>query len=526
MSMGAHWSKAAMGLTFGVSSLAAIYVAALGFYIFVGGIAPLALLQNGMSTDIRNAVVNGDWAGVRRSIQGAFALEHTYTIIGNASSDSLFELQRGNIVKRDTRIPLMSASKFVAATVIESAAYRTHVDGKSILSLESKVSDYFDWWTTDPVDHRAHITLRDLLHFRSGLKRSGPDEHDGYKYISSGAYESVAGWERVVRSIYDASFMTEAAWDSSSEKTRIFGAAPLTVRRLLFKYGSQHLSVAGLMALKAYNFHARKAAGTADSDLKVSNALAPHWNTGTGVASIKSWDELMEDCLITPAKIDVAPHWHPYLHGGAMRFDDNKVGRPFSSIFLDRKGQPDSDKDHTGYNAYFPNDLGASLGASPAQYAKFMHSLLRGDIIPKDALPELLGGAGDARSGAQAKRDDVDHGGNLRWGAHGLVPRPGAATALELMKPKREPTQYMHGAWRVGHNSVHSLGFYGSLPWIDCSSDDPKEHHFGLIFAHAREKLYSDAVTLVSRASVATAVFAVLLLVMRLSSWSSGVPNK
>jgi len=529
MLMGAKVSKTAiaLGLTFSISSLAAVYAVAFGFYIFIGGLAPLALQQNGLSTNIRAAVANGDWGEVRRSIQGAFGLGHTYTIVGNASSDSLFELQRGTLVKRDKRIPLMSASKFVAATVINSAAHRTHVDGKPILTLETKVSEYFSWWTTDPADHRSHITLRDLLHFRSGLKRAGFVEHEGYKYLEQGAYESVSQWEQAVNKVYAASKESQAHWEedeNNPEKQMLhtFGAQKLSISRLLFKYGSQHLTVAGLMALKAYNFHARHEANTANSDLQVSEALKPHWNKDTGDASLKSWDDMMRDCLTIPGKIEDASDWHSSLHGGEMRFDDNKVARPFSSLFWDSKQRDKNTKDRTGYNAHFPYDLGASLGASPAQYAKFMHSLLRGDIVPKATLPVLLGGEGDTRSIAQAKRDDTNHNGNLRWGAHGLVAAPKAASFRELLKPKREPTQYMHGAWRVGHNSVHSLGFYGSLPWVDCSSDDPKEHHFGLIFAHAREKIFHDMCSMVGKAlynaCLATIVLGALLIAIQLSS--------
>ena len=53
---------------------------------------------------------------MRRSIQDAFGLDSTDTIVGNASSASLFELQRGSLVERDTRIPL-PASAFEAAQI-------------------------------------------------------------------------------------------------------------------------------------------------------------------------------------------------------------------------------------------------------------------------------------------------------------------------------------------------------------------------------------------------------------------------
>ena len=181
---------------------AMLYLGALGMYIFLGGIGPLSLLQNGLSEEITHGVATGDLEAARRSIL-ASVLRQSYTIVGNGKTTSLFELQRGSI-KRDTRLPLMSASKLATAAAVHSAAYRMRDSrnqrGDRLFHLGSKPSDFLDWWTTDPEDFRSYITVHDLLAMRTGLVNPG---FGGA--FRKGSDASLGGWEHYARKIYDSS---------------------------------------------------------------------------------------------------------------------------------------------------------------------------------------------------------------------------------------------------------------------------------------------------------------------------------
>jgi CubicO group peptidase (beta-lactamase class C family) len=71
-------------------------------------------------------------------------------------------LEKGKL-SMTTPVLLASSSKYPAAVAIAGAVQDGHI------AFETRVHTVFPWWTRDPTDSRANVTLRHLLTFTSGL---------------------------------------------------------------------------------------------------------------------------------------------------------------------------------------------------------------------------------------------------------------------------------------------------------------------------------------------------------------------
>ena len=88
--------------------------------------------------------------------------------VGTAADGIVFEYSRGNITA-DQHVLTASTSKWPSAMALAGVV----ADG-AIHSLDSLVSDYVPWWSTNKSDPRAHVTLRHLLSFTSGFGTGQP----------------------------------------------------------------------------------------------------------------------------------------------------------------------------------------------------------------------------------------------------------------------------------------------------------------------------------------------------------------
>jgi hypothetical protein len=190
----------------------------------------------------------------------------------------------------------------------------------------------------------------------------------------------------------------------------------------------------------------------------------------------------MDDCIIEPAGITAAARWHRALPDGRFGYD---TAFDFLGPVLFASAP--------ARNPHFPVALDAALGASPEQYARFLRALLAGTLFNPRPLrshairlcPSCDERAGKAALMAFLSRDDASGALAARgrvWGAHGLQPNrarhPLVTTVAE--------TPYARGSW-LAHpeGAVHSLGAFGTCPWVDVSSADPRQHHYGLIVGNS-----------------------------------------
>jgi len=110
----------------------------------------------------------GDMWQPLRDLLESWELTENYAVtIGNASGQ-LFKYEGGKMTI-DTLIPTGSTSKWPSALMFAGLV----ADG-TFASLDSKVSDYLPWWTTDPADDRSLVTIRMLLSFTSGFGDGDP----------------------------------------------------------------------------------------------------------------------------------------------------------------------------------------------------------------------------------------------------------------------------------------------------------------------------------------------------------------
>ncbi len=109
-----------------------------------------------------------------------------------------------------------STSKWVTAAIILSLVERGE------LALDAPPQEYIEFWTSDPVDPLSRVTLAQLLSFTSGLEEAAFCSNLG-----------AADFETCIESNYEANLVEPVE--------------PGTA----FYYGSTHMQVAGLMAMRA-----------------------------------------------------------------------------------------------------------------------------------------------------------------------------------------------------------------------------------------------------------------------------------
>ncbi len=140
----------------------------------------------------------------------------------------------------DTSYQSASTSKLVSATIILSLVDR------GVLSLDDHPQQYIAWPAGGPA---AQMTLRQLLAFVSGLNNDPPTTQtlgsNSYTCIDvPPTFASYVPWDACVSQILNANFDTDGAVITSAGSN---ATAPGTA----FYYSSNHLQVAGLMAIAA-----------------------------------------------------------------------------------------------------------------------------------------------------------------------------------------------------------------------------------------------------------------------------------
>ena len=127
----------------------------------------------------------------------------------------------------DTELPIWSGSKWLTAATIMKLVE------SGVMSLDDSPSRYLSWWTTDPADSRAYITLHDLLSQTSGLE-------NGTRVDGSDASDACCG---------DPLFSLESCAQQVYEHNHPPAHEPSTS----FAYGRNHWQIIGAMAVRAAN---------------------------------------------------------------------------------------------------------------------------------------------------------------------------------------------------------------------------------------------------------------------------------
>jgi len=100
------------------------------------------------------------WADVKTAVDVA-KTSNLHLVIGDANGE-IFSYEKGSFPRTEIH-RLASASKLLSSITIMRLAEQ------GTLSLDDHPQDYIPWWTNDPTDDRAHITLEHLLSFTSGF---------------------------------------------------------------------------------------------------------------------------------------------------------------------------------------------------------------------------------------------------------------------------------------------------------------------------------------------------------------------
>jgi len=177
--------------------------------------------------------------------------------VGNASGLQ-FSYQRGNMTP-DAHVLTASTSKWPSAMALAGVV----ADG-SIASLDSKVSDYVPWWTTNTSDPRSAVTYRHLLSFTSGFGQGKPG-NESYKGLACMHWEGNVTFEECAREIHDKVEMW--CWPG-----------------YCYSYNSNHLKLAGATAMHA-------------TGLGIQGVLDKYLRRGLGMNSTR--------CLHTPKNASV-----------------------------------------------------------------------------------------------------------------------------------------------------------------------------------------------------------------------------
>jgi len=146
-----------------------------------------------------------------------------FAVTAGDTSGRKFSYQSGG-VKLTEQLLMASASKFPAAVAIAGAVNDGHI------TFDTKISQVFRWWTTDPADPRSRVTLRQLLSFTSGF----------YWQDASGDVPCLDGSDAGI--VYTPEACAKQIYDQAP-----FLFEPGTT----FAYNSFHLQIAGAVAATA-----------------------------------------------------------------------------------------------------------------------------------------------------------------------------------------------------------------------------------------------------------------------------------
>ena len=157
------------------------------------------------------------------------SLDDCAFLVGDRYHDSaLFTYSKGKLTL-DSQMDVWSASKWLTAATILKLVETGY------MSLDDTPSRYLSWWTNDPNDQRAHITLEQLLSQTSGL-----ENHTRLDAVTPDASDACCS---------DPSYTL----DQCAKLVYQHNNPPLHQPGTSFAYGRNHWQIIGAMAVQATN---------------------------------------------------------------------------------------------------------------------------------------------------------------------------------------------------------------------------------------------------------------------------------
>jgi len=203
------------------------------------------LCQRGQGKDL--------FAPLRLTIDNFAALSSVGVYIANSTHDPIFSHMKDDWNNNDI-IPLASGTKLVFAAMIMK------IVEEGSLSLSDSPSRYIDFWTSEPLDLRSRITLKDLLAFTSGLWY---DDSMEIRRDPSCRFNRNITLEQCALQIY-------------REMSPLGGERRVNPGET-FVYGGTHSHIAALMALKA------------TGETSLNRLLVRYFNTPLGLPNWQSF---------------------------------------------------------------------------------------------------------------------------------------------------------------------------------------------------------------------------------------------
>ena len=182
----------------------------------------LSMLYGASAVNQPNHTYN-PWKPLRQQLENWVFTDDFGVVVGNSSHGEVFSFTKGNLTL-DTQVETASTSKWPVAMMFVGM-----VKDGSIESLDSKVNEYVPWWTKNETDNRAAVTLRHLLSFTSGFGDGTPGQEN---YTATCIDNATVNYEECAHWLYS--------------NIEVVGKPGTT-----FSYNSNHLQLAGLMAMHA-----------------------------------------------------------------------------------------------------------------------------------------------------------------------------------------------------------------------------------------------------------------------------------
>mmetsp|Transcript_30121 Transcript_30121/g.70246 ORF Transcript_30121/g.70246 Transcript_30121/m.70246 type:complete len:444 (-) Transcript_30121:70-1401(-) len=180
-----------------------------------------ALCNSSNPAQVKKQETSDPWEVVDELIDGFYNVTNMAFSAGDRSGRKhTYAKGRSTMSKR---VLMASSSKFPVVIALARAISAGH------LSFDTKASEVFEWWTSDPKDRRSRVTLKHLMSFTSGLVLGSVGAGNISCMGLTGVFYSS---ERCAKQIYN-----EAPFEGE----------PGTI----WSYHSLHLQVAGALGAKA-----------------------------------------------------------------------------------------------------------------------------------------------------------------------------------------------------------------------------------------------------------------------------------
>jgi CubicO group peptidase (beta-lactamase class C family) len=152
------------------------------------------------------AIGRAEWQPLRDAIDAFADVPDVLVQLGNATGP-LFLHAKGDTTL-DTSMPVASATKWLGNVMLMMLVE------EGALGLDDRVGEHVEWWTSDPEDSRARITLRHCMAFTTG-------------YVGQQSCGALETTEECARSVYANRAHVHPAgtfFDYNSDHTRIAAA--------------------------------------------------------------------------------------------------------------------------------------------------------------------------------------------------------------------------------------------------------------------------------------------------------------